>query len=172
MTAKSSPREGRKVSFWSVCLLFTGIYTLIWLYPALTDWVRRALFGTYGSFPDLGQYGFVDTVALVLLKHHMWLLLAMVVLNVLATVTCFLAVRHRSFTLPLCAYVVGFIVVGMSILFCDIRLYHIALNTGEDAFVMTLMWCILGAPLWILTAKGIWNKVSEQLANKTLEATA
>jgi hypothetical protein len=162
MTAKSSSPEGRRKSFWSSCLVFTGIYTLFWLYPALTDWVPRALFGTYDSFPDLGPYGFVDTVAFLLLKHGMWLLSAMVLLNVMATVTCFLAVRHRSFTLPLCTYVAGFIVVGISILFCDIRLYQVGLNDGEDAFVMTLMWCILGAPLWILAAGGMFSLVSKR----------
>ena len=167
MTATAQGKK-QKASFWRVCLFFTGIYTLLWLYPALTDWVRRAVFGTYSSFPDLAQYGPVDTVAFLLLKHHMWLLLAMVGLNVLATVTCFLAVRHRSFTLPLRIYVVGFIVVGVSIVFCDVRLYQIGQNAGEDAFVMTLMWCILGAPLWLLTARGIWSKVVRTIGEQNL----
>ena len=162
MTAESLPHEGGKKSFWGSCLVFTGIYTLFWLYPALTDWAPQAWFGTYSSFPDLGQYGFVDTVRFLVLKHHMWLLVAMVILNVMATVACFLAVRHRSFRLPLCAYAAGFIVVGISVLFCEIRLYLVGVNAGDEAFVMTLMWCILGAPLWMLTAGGIFSLLSKE----------
>ena len=171
MTVPSQGKE-MKLSFWRVCLYLTGSYTLVWLFPTLTDWTRQALLGTYSSFPDLGQYGFVDTVSLIFLKHHMWFLLVMAGLNVLATVVCFLAVRNRSFTIPLLVYVMGFIVVGMFIIFCDVRLHQIGFNTGDDAFVMTIMWCVLAAPLWIFTAKGLWNIASGQVANKTLEATA
>lgn len=171
MTASIQSKK-LKVSFWHVCLFLIGIYTLFWLVPALMDWVWGALFGTYSSFPDLGQYGFVDKVALILLKYHRWIFLVMVGLNVLATVVCFLAVRNRSFTIPLLVYVVGFIIVGISIIFCDVRLYQIGLNAGEEAFIMTGMWCILSVPLWLFTAKGVWNIVSGQLAPKTLKAIA
>jgi len=171
MTASSNDKKLNMV-FWRVDFVLTGAYTLFWLYPALTDWLRRALSGRYGSFPDLGPYGLVDTVALLLLKHSMWLLLAMVGLNVLATITCFLAVRGRSFAFPLRIYVGGFVLVGMAATFCDIRLYQIGIGDGEDAFVMTMMWCILAVPLWILVAKGVWTAVTKQFASKTWEATA
>ena len=155
MATRSSSSDASDPLFWRVTLALTSVFTSFWLLTMITDWIPRAFRG-YQSYPNLDNYGFIDTVALLVDRSHVFLLVALAFLNVLAVGICLLGRRRLPITIPTLVYVGMFVVIGSAIIFSDVRLYATGLNAGDEAFTMTVTWCLLAVPLWIFVIRAVW----------------
>ena len=144
--------DAKNVGVWRICLAVTAIYTACWMYPALTEWIGRAVYGKWRGFPNLDSYGPVDRTALFILKHHMWLLVGMAAVNLLAVGVCWQGYRGRSIAVPAVLYIACAVALGMTALFSDARAYVTGVNSRDEAFLLTIMWLWISAPVWLLAA--------------------
>jgi hypothetical protein len=81
----------------------------------------------------------------------------MAFLNVLSVGIFILGTRRLPITIPTMIYVGMFVTIGIAVIFADLRLYYIGLHAGDEAFILTVMWCLLAAPLWILVVRAVWK---------------
>ena len=161
MATRSSSSEASGLLFWRISLAFTSVFTMFWLLATITDWIPRA-FRVYEPFRAFDNYNLVDALALFVNRNHMWLLVTMALLNVLAVVVCYLGTRRLPITVPMVIHVAMFVLLGGVIILSDVWLCTTGLNATDEAFTMTLMWCLLAVPLWIFVARALWESFGKR----------